>query len=111
MRYINFDNLINESLSLKIILTKVNFDMKSVAYLMLNLACFVLGKPLGTFILAHVLVKSHFKAFVALSRSSTIFLSKTDTPVCQTEQPSFYRLALTLLFLDSQLYCGLFIYN
>jgi hypothetical protein len=34
---------------------------------------FVLGIPLGTIILAHVLVKCHFEAFIALSRSSGIF--------------------------------------
>jgi hypothetical protein len=69
MRYINFDNLINESLSFRTILTKVTFVMTSVAYLMLDPTYFVLG----TLILAHVLVKCHFGAFVALSRSSEIF--------------------------------------
>jgi hypothetical protein len=33
---------------------------------MLDPTSFVLGLPLGTFILAHVLVKCHLKAFVAL---------------------------------------------
>jgi hypothetical protein len=34
---------------------------------------FFLGLLLGTFILAHVLVKCHLEAFVALSRSSEFF--------------------------------------
>jgi hypothetical protein len=63
----------NESLSFRTILTKVIFVTASVAYLMLDPTCFVLGMPLDTFILAHVLVKCHFGAFVALSRSSVIF--------------------------------------
>jgi hypothetical protein len=62
--YIIIDNLMNESLSFRTILTKVTFIMASVASLMLDSTCFVLG--LGTFILAHVLVKCHFEAFVAL---------------------------------------------
>jgi hypothetical protein len=33
---------------------------------MLDSTFFVLGLPLGTFILAHVLVKCHLEAFVAL---------------------------------------------
>jgi hypothetical protein len=41
-------------------------SMASVAYLMLDPTCFVLGIPLDTFILPHVLVKYHLKAFVAL---------------------------------------------
>jgi hypothetical protein len=45
----------------------------SVASLMLDFTCFILGLPLGTFILAHILVKCHFKAFVALSKCSRIF--------------------------------------
>jgi hypothetical protein len=72
MRYI-IDNLMNESLSFRAILTKVTFVMASVASLMLDSTCFVLGLPLGSFILDHVLVKCHFVAFVALSRSSRIF--------------------------------------
>jgi hypothetical protein len=36
MRYINFDNLMNESLSFRTILTKVTFVTISVAYLMLD---------------------------------------------------------------------------
>jgi hypothetical protein len=66
MRYINFDNLMNESLSFRIILTKVTFVITSVVYLMLDPTGFVLGIALGTFILPHVLVKCHLKAFVAL---------------------------------------------
>jgi hypothetical protein len=66
MRYINSDNLMNESLSFRTILTKVTFVTTSVAYLMLDSTCFVLGMSLGTFILAYVLVKCHIEAFVAL---------------------------------------------
>jgi hypothetical protein len=40
---------------------------------MLYSTCFVLGLPFGTFILAHVLIKCHFEAFVALSKGSVIF--------------------------------------
>jgi hypothetical protein len=72
MRYI-IDNLINKSLRFRIILTKVTFVSASVASLMLHSTCFVLGLPLGTFILAYVLIKCHFEAFVAPSRSSVIF--------------------------------------
>jgi hypothetical protein len=63
----------NERLSFRTILTKMTFVTISVASLMLDSTYFVLGLPLGTFILAYVLVKYHFKAFVALSRSSRIF--------------------------------------
>jgi hypothetical protein len=63
----------NESLSFRAILTKVTFVTISVASLMLDSTYFVLELPLGTFILAHVLVKCHFKAFVALPKSSEIF--------------------------------------
>jgi hypothetical protein len=63
----------NERLSFRTILTKMTFVVANVASLMLDSTCFILGFPLGTFILAHVLVKCHFKAFVALSRSSRIF--------------------------------------
>jgi hypothetical protein len=56
----------NESLSFRTILTNVTFVTASVAYLMLDPNCFVLGMPLGTFILPHVLVKCHFEVFVAL---------------------------------------------
>jgi hypothetical protein len=72
MRYI-IDNLMNESLRFRTILTKVTFVMASVASLMIDSTCFVLGLPLGNFILAHVVVKCHFEAFVPLSRSSRIF--------------------------------------
>ncbi len=66
MKYIIIDNLMNESLSFRTILTKVTFVTASVASLMLDSTCFVLGLPLGTFILVHVLVKCHLEAFVAL---------------------------------------------
>jgi hypothetical protein len=73
MRYIIIDNIMNESLSFRTILTKVTFITGSVASLMLDSTCFILRLPLGTFILAHVLVKCYFEAFIALSRSSGIF--------------------------------------
>jgi hypothetical protein len=73
MRYINFGNHMNKSLSFRTILTKVTFVTAYVTYLMLDPTCFVLGMTLVTFILAHVLVKCHFGAFVALSRSFGIF--------------------------------------
>jgi hypothetical protein len=66
VRYIIIDNLMNESLSFSTIFTKVTFVMVSVASLMLDSTCFVLGLPLGTFILAHILVKCHLEVFVAL---------------------------------------------
>jgi hypothetical protein len=56
----------NKSLNFMIILTKVTFVTASVASLILDSTCFVLGLPLGTFILAHVLVKCHIEAFLAL---------------------------------------------
>jgi hypothetical protein len=71
--YIIIDNLINESLSFRIILTKVTFVTVSVAGLMLDSTCFVLGLPLGTFTFAHLLVKCHLEAFVTLLQSSEIF--------------------------------------
>jgi hypothetical protein len=78
----------NERLSFKTIVTKMTFVTASAAGLMLDSTCFVLRLPLGTFILAHVLVKCHFKAFVALSRSSGIFcqnqtlrFTKLDNPI------------------------------
>jgi hypothetical protein len=66
MRYIIINNLMSESLSFKIILTKVTFVTAGVASLMLDSSCFVLRLALGTFILANVLVKCYFEAFVAL---------------------------------------------
>jgi hypothetical protein len=66
VRYIIIDNLMNESLSFSTIFTKVTFVMVSVASLMLDSTCFVLGLPPGTFILAHILVKCHLEVFVAL---------------------------------------------
>jgi hypothetical protein len=56
----------NESLSFRTILTKVTFVTTSVASLMLDSTYFILGLPLGTFILAYVLVKRHLEAFVVL---------------------------------------------
>jgi hypothetical protein len=88
VRYISLDNLMNERLSFSTILTKVTFVTISVASLMLDSTCFVLGLPLGTFILAYILVKCHLEAFVTLSRSSAIFcrnwilrFTKPDSPV------------------------------
>jgi hypothetical protein len=66
VRYIIIVNLMNESLSFRTILTKVAFVTASIASLRLDSTYFVLGLPLGTFILAHVLIKCHFEAFVAL---------------------------------------------
>jgi hypothetical protein len=78
----------NERLSFRTILTKMTFVTVSVASLMLDSTCFVLRLPLGTFILAHVLVKCHFKAFVVLFRSSVFFCRnrifrfvKPDSPI------------------------------
>jgi hypothetical protein len=51
----------------------VTFVTAGVASLMLDSTCFVLALPLGTFILAYVLVKCHFEGFVTLSRSSNFF--------------------------------------
>jgi hypothetical protein len=84
MRYINFGNLMNESLSFRTILTKVTFVTASVPYLMLDRTFFVLGMPLGTLIIALVLVKCYFGAFVALSRSSEIFCRNWTLQFLQT---------------------------
>jgi hypothetical protein len=88
VRYISLDNLMNERLSFKTILAKMTFVTASVASLMLDSTCFVHELPLGSFILAHMLVKCHFKVFVALSRSSRIFyrnrilqFAKPDCPI------------------------------
>jgi hypothetical protein len=88
MRYIIIDNLMNGSLSFRVILTKMTFVTTSVASLMLNSTYFDIGLPLGTFILAHVLIKCHFEAFVALFRSSDFFCQnrilwfpKSDSPI------------------------------
>jgi hypothetical protein len=88
MRYIIIFNFMDESLSFREILTKVTFVTVSVASLMLDSTCLVLRFPLGTFILAHILVKCHFKEFIALSRSPeifyrnrTIWFAKPDHPV------------------------------
>jgi hypothetical protein len=88
MRYIIIENLMNESLSFRAILTKVTFVTASVASLMLDSTCFILGLLLGTFILAYVPLKCHFEAFVTLSRSSGVFcqnwilwFAKPDNPI------------------------------
>jgi hypothetical protein len=52
MRYIIIDNLMNKSLGFRTILTKVTVVIASVASLMLDSTCFILGLPLGTFIIA-----------------------------------------------------------
>jgi hypothetical protein len=67
MRYIIIDNLMNEILSFRIILTKINFVTPNVASLIIDSTRFVLGLPFGIFILTHVLVKCHLKAFITLS--------------------------------------------
>jgi hypothetical protein len=101
MRYIKFDNPMNECLSFRTILTKVTskvtFITSSVAYLMLDPTYFVLGMPLGTFILPHVLIKCHLEAFIALPRSSEIFCRnpilrfvKPDSPVLTNLFRSFF---------------------
>jgi hypothetical protein len=46
VRYISLDNLMNERLSFRTILTKVTFVTIGVASLMLDSICFVLGLPL-----------------------------------------------------------------
>jgi hypothetical protein len=56
VRYIRLDNFMNERLSFRIILTKMIFIMVSGVSLMLDSTCFIPGLPLGTFILANVLV-------------------------------------------------------
>jgi hypothetical protein len=85
MRYI-INNLINESLSFRTILTKMTFVTASVVTLMIDSTCFVLGLPLDTFIFAHVLIKCHFEVFVALSRSSEIFC-QNQTIRCAKSDP------------------------
>jgi hypothetical protein len=47
--------------------------MAGAASLMLDSTCFIIRLPLDTFILAQVLVKCHFEAFVTLSRGFEIF--------------------------------------
>jgi hypothetical protein len=101
----------NERLSFRTILTNMTFVMTSVGSLILASTFFVLGLPVGTFILAHVLVKCHFKSFVALSRSSIIFYQNRILQFAKPDNPIFGRLASMLLRLDSQLYCDLFLCN
>jgi hypothetical protein len=100
VRYISIDNLMPESLSFSTILTKLTFVTTSVASLMLDSTCFVLGFLLSTFFLAHVLVKCHFEAFVVLSRSSGTFCQNQILRSVKTGQSDFDRLALKLLLLD-----------
>jgi hypothetical protein len=90
MRYIIIDNHMNESLSFRKILTKVTFVTTS---LMLDSTCFVLGLPFGTFILAHVFAKRHFKDFVALPEILEFSV--------ETRLSDFDRHASMLLLLDS----------
>jgi hypothetical protein len=73
MRYIIIKNLMNESLSFMTIITNVTFITTSLASLTLDSTYFVLRLSFGAFILAHVILKCHFEAFVALSRNSRIF--------------------------------------
>jgi hypothetical protein len=73
-RYTIIDNLMNENLSFRTILTKMIFVMASVASLMLDSTCSIIWLLLGTFILAHVIVNCHFEAFIVLSRNSRIFV-------------------------------------
>jgi hypothetical protein len=87
VRNIIIDSLMNESLSFRTILTKVTFVTISVASLMLYSTCFILGFPLGTFILTHVLVKYHFEAFVPLSRNSRIFYQYRTTRFAKLNPP------------------------
>jgi hypothetical protein len=98
MRYTIIVNLMNESLSFRAIITKVTFVTVSVASLMLHSTCFVLRLPLTTFILAHVLVKCHFKAFVALSRSSRIFCRNRTIQFAALDHPVLANLLRCFFF-------------
>jgi hypothetical protein len=101
----------NENLYFRTILTYVTFVTVGVARLMHDSTYFIFVLPLGTFILAYVLIKCHFEAFVALSRSSEFFCRNQIlrfAPVCKIGQSGFDKLALMLLLFDSQLYYGLF---
>jgi hypothetical protein len=96
-RYINFDNLMSESLSFRTILTKMTFVTASIAYLMLDPTCFILRMPLDTFIFPYVFVKCHLEPFVALPWSSEIFcqnrilrFAKLDSPVLTDLLWSFF---------------------
>jgi hypothetical protein len=56
---------------------------------MLDPTCFVLGMPLDTFILAHVLVKYYFGAFVALFRGSGFFYRNRALRFAKPNSPVF----------------------
>jgi hypothetical protein len=78
----------NKSLNFRTIRTKVTFVTTSVPSLMLDSTCIIFRLPLGTFILARVLVKCQLEAFVALPQSSKILyqnwilrFTKPDSPV------------------------------
>jgi hypothetical protein len=68
MRYIIIDNLMNENLRFRAILTKMTFVTSSVASLILDYTYFVFGLPFSTTTLTHVSLKCHFESFVALLR-------------------------------------------
>jgi hypothetical protein len=97
-RYTIIDNLMNESLSFRAILTKMTFVTTSVASLMLDSTCSILRLRLGTFILAHVLVKCHFKAFVALSRNSRISCQNWILRFVKLDSPIFAYLLRCFFF-------------
>jgi hypothetical protein len=87
MRCIIIDNLMNENLSFRTNHIEVTFVTTSVASLMLDSSCFVLGLPLVTFILAHVPFKYHFEAFIALSRGSGIFCQNQTIRFAKPDHP------------------------
>jgi hypothetical protein len=98
MRYIIIGNLMNDSLSFRAILTKVTFVIVSVASLMLDSTCFVIGLPLGTFILVHVSLKCHFETFVTLSRNSKIFYRNQTIWFVKPDHPVFADLLYHFFF-------------
>jgi hypothetical protein len=76
----------------------VIFITVSVASLMLDSTCFLLGLSLGTFILAHVLVKCHLEAFVALSKSTEIFYQNWILWFAKSNSPVLTDLPRSLFF-------------
>jgi hypothetical protein len=97
MRYINFDNLMNESLSFKTILTKVTFVTVSVAYLILDSTCFVLGMPLGTFILLMCLSSATLNPLLHCpevlnfsTKNQILWFAKPDSPILTDLLRSFF---------------------
>jgi hypothetical protein len=88
----------NKSLRFRTILTKVTFVTASVASLMLDFTCFVLGLPLGTFILAHVVVKCYFEALVAVSRSFGILCRNRTTRFAKPDPPVLIDLLRCFFF-------------